>query len=706
MQHMQQEQQRPELGPEDVQEYHGEEQQGHVEQQEHVDIPEEELRSQLDSGLRPEELIAQLLSEEQAQALLALVQHAQQQQEDQDHILPPQDQESSHIQELLDNEDGQIHHHPQEEEEQDHRHALQLLDQHHQEQHHEGGEEDGQVSQLETEKLTAALQSAVQSLVHESLSSQQVAELESALPQALFQSLALQLCQAALQGSYNNEMGSEGEALISALLGAASKEEGIHENTTASQGPSPELLIEEAHARLQQSVEAGQEMTLEQLQHTLQVLTSVGTLTGEGDGNSGHTENNEIHPSSPEYWTSALNAIGLGVSPPAGAQASLPQGPVSNASDFVVVQQPTKTVKDRPRPIGPLKRPEKRPRIGGDSLKEISSPLGPRPPFERLGFHRPIGASHGGDHALEQVSEEATEEERLIVREAVSKATQVLNKETGKTETTYTCPKCTSSFTRIYNLKSHVRSHQNFRPFKCSSCSATFSRNHDLTRHEKIHNQAKPFSCKFCGKTFSRKDALRRHEKMDLQGKKTHCIVPSAVPSKLTSPIGTGAVIHLGDLRRPLNIPSVLHQSHPTQQHHSHHHSTPSPSSSLPSRTVQTTPLTPSIEPPATTQQQQQEPQPPPTPLSPSILRAATSLFTDISPAELEIHVKQLQELKKQMDQLDQIEALKSDVVDLTEEMSGLNEGAGGEMNVEHSHDIESMDHSPTSLAVPSQDSA
>jgi hypothetical protein len=655
-----------------------------VDEDQHI-LPEAELQSHLDNGLRPEELIAQLLSEEQAQALLALVQHAQQQQEEQegDSLLHlPQDQDSpSHIQELLEEDEM---HHPEDHHLLDHSHQEHHdleLEQHPLEQEHH---DDDQAS-LETEKLTAALQSAVQGLVHESLSSQQVAELESALPQALFQSLALQLCQAALQGSYE-EMGSEHEALIN-LLGQQQQrttpkdEEDQHHGN--SEGHASEMLIEEVHAHLQRSVEAGQEMSLEQLQHTLQVLTSAGThsLAEHGDGLIGQNDD-EMLPSSAEYWTSALNAVGLGVvNPQTGDGHSLnSQTPVPNASDFVIVP-PVKTGKDRSRPIGSSKhRPEKRLRTEGSPLDSSHQSF----IDQHIGFHshhlHPSGSSDGGDISLEQISEEVTEEERMLVDEAVSKAKQVLNPETGKNETTYTCPKCTSSFTRVYNLKSHVRSHQNFRPFKCSSCPATFSRNHDLTRHEKIHNMAKPFSCKFCGKTFSRKDALRRHEKMDLQGKKTHCIVPSAMPSKFTPPSGNGAVIHLGDLQGALNIPSVLHQSHPIQQHHSHHHSsTPSPSPSLSSRSLQP-PSTPSIQKSSSTHSHHQQDHSPPTPLSPSILSAATSLFTDISPAELEIHVKQLQELKKQMDQLEALESLKRDGLDLTEHMQVLNEG-GGELD-------------------------
>ncbi|KAF8942918.1 hypothetical protein BGZ47_005997 [Haplosporangium gracile] len=58
---------------------------------------------------------------------------------------------------------------------------------------------------------------------------------------------------------------------------------------------------------------------------------------------------------------------------------------------------------------------------------------------------------------------------------------------------------CDKVFARLYNLKSHSRTHTNERPF-------------DLKRHVKIHGGDKPFKCGGCGKSFSRLDALGRHK--------------------------------------------------------------------------------------------------------------------------------------------------------------------------------------------------
>ncbi|KAK3843113.1 MAG: A designed zinc finger protein bound To Dna [Linnemannia gamsii] len=71
---------------------------------------------------------------------------------------------------------------------------------------------------------------------------------------------------------------------------------------------------------------------------------------------------------------------------------------------------------------------------------------------------------------------------------------------------------CDKVFARLYNLKSHSRTHTNERPFVCSHCQLSFARNHDLKRHVKIHGGDKPFKCNGCGKSFSRLDALGRHK--------------------------------------------------------------------------------------------------------------------------------------------------------------------------------------------------
>ena len=76
----------------------------------------------------------------------------------------------------------------------------------------------------------------------------------------------------------------------------------------------------------------------------------------------------------------------------------------------------------------------------------------------------------------------------------------------------YICEICKiASFTRKHNLKSHLLTHTDSKPFQCSYCSSNFRRNYDLKRHEKIHTKEKPYICLKCGKSFSRADTLLRH---------------------------------------------------------------------------------------------------------------------------------------------------------------------------------------------------
>ncbi|TQS36269.1 hypothetical protein Golomagni_03286 [Golovinomyces magnicellulatus] len=103
---------------------------------------------------------------------------------------------------------------------------------------------------------------------------------------------------------------------------------------------------------------------------------------------------------------------------------------------------------------------------------------------------------------------------------------QVITSESGKLKraqknpANFQCPQCPKTFTRAYNLRSHLRTHTDERPFICKVCKKAFARQHDKKRHEGLHSGEKKFVCKGelkqggqwgCGRCFARADALGRH---------------------------------------------------------------------------------------------------------------------------------------------------------------------------------------------------
>lgn len=70
---------------------------------------------------------------------------------------------------------------------------------------------------------------------------------------------------------------------------------------------------------------------------------------------------------------------------------------------------------------------------------------------------------------------------------------------------------CHKTFSRLYSLRAHQRSHASHRPYRCNICPASFARNHDLKRHIKLHDR-KAWKCEGCQKIFSRRDAIKRHK--------------------------------------------------------------------------------------------------------------------------------------------------------------------------------------------------
>lgn len=78
---------------------------------------------------------------------------------------------------------------------------------------------------------------------------------------------------------------------------------------------------------------------------------------------------------------------------------------------------------------------------------------------------------------------------------------------------TMRCTYCSKECNHAGDLKKHIRSHTDEKPYSCSVCYEKFKHSSNLQRHMKNHTGDRPFRCDSCGKTFNRKDKLDDHKK-------------------------------------------------------------------------------------------------------------------------------------------------------------------------------------------------
>ncbi|XP_068448837.1 PR domain zinc finger protein 5 [Clinocottus analis] len=85
------------------------------------------------------------------------------------------------------------------------------------------------------------------------------------------------------------------------------------------------------------------------------------------------------------------------------------------------------------------------------------------------------------------------------------------------------CHACDKKFISTNQLKRHMITHSEKRPYTCEICSRSFKRLDQVTAHKIIHSEDKPYKCKLCGKEFAHRNVYKNHKKTHSEERPFQC---------------------------------------------------------------------------------------------------------------------------------------------------------------------------------------
>ncbi|KAK8742658.1 hypothetical protein OTU49_001608, partial [Cherax quadricarinatus] len=115
---------------------------------------------------------------------------------------------------------------------------------------------------------------------------------------------------------------------------------------------------------------------------------------------------------------------------------------------------------------------------------------------------------------------------------------------TDRRSYTNLCHLCGKVYPYPSELKLHLRSHRNERPYKCNQCQKTFLKQGDLTYHKRTHTGIRPHKCPHCDARFPRPNTLMSHIRQQHRERKCNerCKVDASTSVTSEAPVSRAPV--------------------------------------------------------------------------------------------------------------------------------------------------------------------